>query len=1072
MKKIIGSGSGKSGGGSVRVAQEDQDSLRSVAFAQVLDLISEGEIEGLVNGMQSIFLDSTPLENPDGSLNFEGVLIDFRPGSQHQTYIPGFPNAENEVNVGVEVKASAPVVRSISTPNIDAIYIKISLPQLTYQDPSTGDLRGSTVAFAIEVNSNSSGWVQKANDTIIGKCVSKYQKSYRIDLPAVGPHQVRVRRITADSTQSILNNKTFWDSYTEVIDVKLSYPNSAIMGIQVDAKYFSSIPTRSYDMKLLKIQVPSNYDPVLKNYTGIWDGTFQIAWTDNPAWIFYDLATNTRYGLGNNVDPSLVDKWTLYQIGKYCDEFIPDGFGSYEPRFSCNVYFQTRTEAYNILKDLASVFRAITYWSGGLLTLSQDAPQDAEYLFSPSNVIGGDFHYQGTSKKDRYTVALVTWNDPDDMCRPKVEYVEDEIGIAKYGVIASEVVAFGCISRGQAHRFGKWLLFTSSLETETITFQTGLEGAVVRPGQVIKVQDPMRAGERMSGRVSSSTTTHITLDQVLVLGTDTYTLSMMLPDGTIAERQIQSVSGNVVELSTPLTVTPHDQSIWMVTANTLQPQYFRIISITEDKGIYSITALAHEPTKYAFIERDIQLEERSITSLSLTPDVPVGLKITETLYETNGEVKVKATFSWDSAKNAASYSVQYKADGGNLIDLGTTRSNEMEVFNIDPGIYTFYVTAFSPLGAASSDKPQITYQVIGKAFPPDAVSGFSLIPVSGMAYLSWNKSTDLDVLIGGSVRIRWSSNLGGTWKESVDVALLSGSSTRAQVPLMNGTYLAKFIDSSGNASLAPAVIETSVLEANLLNVVFSLNEDPGFIGTKTTMRVDTFYGGLMIDAALNIDDWTGLIDDSPTIDFIGGVATQGSYDLSQIVDLTQVYTSNISASMLVSSVDVADTIDLRMQNVDTWLDMDGDLIDDVNAEIYVQTTLDDPNSIGATWSEWKRFFIGEYKARGFKFKVIATSSSDNHNIIIKKLSVSIDMPDRTVSIAGILSSTLGSAVVFEAPFAATPAIGITGHNLVSGDYYTVTGKTNSGFTITFYNSSGTPVQRTFDYIAKGYGRKV
>jgi predicted phage tail protein len=1075
MKKFISisgsGGGGKGGGGSARAAQEDPNTLQSIAYAQVLDLISEGEIGGLVDGLKSVYLDETPILNADGTSNFSGVVADSRNGTQHQSFISGFASVQNEIAVGVEVRASAPVVRQIAGSGVNAVIVKISIPQLTYQDPSTGDLKGSRVTYAIEVNANGSGWVQQANDTIIGKCVSKYEKSYRIELSGDAPFQVRVRRVTADSTQTNLVDKTYWSSYTEVIDAKLAYPNSAIVALQVDAKHFSSIPTRGYDCLGIKVQVPSNYNVYAREYFGIWDGTFKVSWTDNPAWIFYDLVTNTRYGLGNSIDPSSVDKWTLYQIAQYCDELVPDGFGGTEPRFSCNLYLQTRAEAYQVIQDLASVFRSIVYWSSGLLTISQDSPADAAHLFTPSNVIDGEFSYQGTSKKNRYSVALVTWNDPDDFYRQKVEYVEDHDAIARYGVVQSEVVAIGCTSRGQAHRFGKWVLYSSQNETETVTFKTGLEAAPVRPGQIIKVQDPMRAGLRMGGRVHSATTNSITVDQDLSIDPTggAFSISVMLPDGSVQERIIATVSGRTVTFM-DLPGTPHSQSVWMISSNQLQSQTFRVVGVTEESGVYQITALAHDPSKYAFIESGINLAERTISDLSITPAAPSGLAVTETLYSVNGEVRVKATFSWASVVSAATYISQYRGSSGNLITIDQGSAHEVEILNIEPDTYEFFVTAVSALGK-ESQKSTISYRIIGKAYPPADVTGFSLIPMEGSAYLSWDRSPDLDVQIGGAVRIRYSPDVGATWKDSVDIANLAGSSTRAQIPLMNGTYLAKFIDSSGNSSINAAVITTSNLEEAMRNVVATLTESPGFSGVKSSMIVMPFYGGLVLDSLLRIDDVTVNIDTLSAFDFLGGVSSSGVYNFSSPVDLGGVYTSNITAFIRAAAVDVADTIDMR-GNVDAWLDCDGEFIDDVNAEIQVQTTEDDPASPSAVWSDWKRFFVGQYKARGLKFRVVASSGSDNHNIIVIDLAVSIDMPDRTVHISGVSSSTSGSNVVFEKPFAASPAIGVTAHNMSSGDYYVISGKTKAGFTITFYDKTNTPISRTFDVIAKGYGRMM
>lgn len=554
---IIGAGGGGKGGGgaSARVAQEAPDSLRSKAYARVVDLISEGEIEGLVDGLQSVYLDDTPIQNADGTTNFSGVTLETRDGTQQQSYVPGFSSVENEVPVGVEIKASQPVVRSITDPDVDAVRIKVSVGQLTNQDTTNGDLNGSSVSFSIDRQVSGGGFVEVINDTISGKTTTKYQRSYYVPLTGNGPWEIRVRRITADSTSSAIQNKTYLDSYTEVVESKLRYPNSALVALRVDASQFSAIPRRSYDMKLLRVRVPVNYDPGTRTYSGVWNGNFKIAWTDNPAWCFYDLVTSTRYGLGGYIPESQVDKWALYRVAQYCDQLVPNGLGGFEPRFTCNLYLQTREQAYKVVQDMASIFRGMVYWSGGAITVTQDAPSDAVYQFAPGNVVDGEFAYQGSSAKARHTVALVTWNDPDDFYRQKVEYVEDAAGIARYGIVQSDVVALGCTARGQAHRVGKWLLFSEQSESEIVTFRTGLEGAVVRPGDVIKVADPVRGGMRLGGRIAAATASTVTLDQELPADLP-WRLSVVLPNGTVEERLVGPVSGRTLTVTIPFSLVP------------------------------------------------------------------------------------------------------------------------------------------------------------------------------------------------------------------------------------------------------------------------------------------------------------------------------------------------------------------------------------------------------------------------------------------------------------------------------------------------------------------------------------
>jgi predicted phage tail protein len=1081
MTKIIGSGGGGKGGGggSQRVAVEEKDSLQSKAFAQVLDLLCEGEIGGLVDGLKSIYFDGTPVENTNGTLNFKGLDIKTRVGTQDQEYIPGYSATQNEVQVGVEVRREDPnigITRTVTNESVDAVRVRISIPQFTEQDMSTGDIRGSEVTYKIQLQSNGTGYNDVSTETVIGKSTSKYERSTRVELTGEPPWDIRVIRETKNSTQSAVQNRIFWESYTEIVDGKLSYPNSALVAISIDASQFSSIPTRGYEVKLLKIKIPSNAtvreDGSLE-YSGTWDGEFQIAWSSNPAWVLYDILTAKRYGLGNFINEDLVDKWALYTCGKYCDELVDDGDGGLEPRFSCNLYIQSRQEAYQVIQDIASIFRGMTYWASGTITVVQDSPADAEMLFTPANVVDGLFNYSGSSAKSRHTVAIVAWNDPEDFYKQKAEYVEDQDGIARYGILEAQVTAFGCTSRGQANRVGRWLLYSEQYQTEIVNFRTGLEGGICRPGQVIKVADPVRAGARRGGRIVSATTTTVRVDQVLTIDAFNHKLSVVLPDGTVEERQILSVNGKDLEVATAFSAAPNNGSIWMISSSSIEAQVFRVVSASEaDDGTYQVTALAHNPDKYDAIENGLQLEPRSISILSSIPDSPVNLKLTETLYAVDADVRVKLTVSWNSVTGASSYGGQYQREGGNIIKFAETTTNEIEILNVEPGVYTATIFAINPVGAQSLPATA-SKEVLGKAAPPSGVTGFSLMPVAGQAYLSWNKSLDLDVLIGGTVRIRHTPNsLDPAWKNSVDIVpALPGNATRVQAPLLSGTYMAKFVDSSGVAANDEAVIVTTVPEASAINVVETITESPAFAGAKVNMAYTDFYGALALTAATLIDDVIVNVDDIPNFDYADGVALEGTYDFASVFDLGAAYSSRLTAAMQVSAADVADSIDQRANLVDTWLDLDGDFIDDVNAELFMQTTSDDPGSMGAVWTEWKRFFVGEYTARAFKFQLRATSASENHNVLIEDLSVTIDMADRVVNLTGLTSGTGTYAVTFAEPFKEEPTVGITAYNLNSGDYYVISGKTRSGFSIQFRNSGGTGVSRTFDVLAKGYGRQ-
>jgi predicted phage tail protein len=1200
MKRIKGfGGGGKGGGGGGRVAQEAPDTLRSIAYANVLDLVCEGEIEGLADGMRSVYFNETPLQNENGSVNFSGASIFAVNGSQAQGHIPGFSAVENELLVATEVTADTPVVRQITNDDVDAVRVRVSLPQLTQQDTTNGDLNGAKVQFAIDIQSNGGGfvpqilgaswtggvevtstttarttapayqmyinlkntsgavyevqykkqsdavwltdgllsgknlvpgkniqggkigaaleigfagditWVMPVRDlalwemrvvvtsgtpqittpfvglvynggnvgspfaTIDGKTTSKYERSYRIELTGDAPWDVRVRRITADSTSVALQNKTFFESYTEIIDGKFRYPNSAIIGIRIDSSQFNSIPRRSYDIKMLRVKVPNNYDPVTRTYTGIFDGTFKVAWTDNPAWCFYDLLTNERYGLGGFIPEAQVDKYTLYAIGRYCDELVPDGQGGTEPRFTCNIYFQTREEAFNVINNMASIFRGMPYWSAGSITLGYDAPSDPVYQFTNANVIDGTFNYSGSGLKARHTVALVTWNDPEDFYRQKVEYVEDAAGIERFGIVQTEIVAVGCSSRGQANRVGRWILFTEQSETELVTFKTGIEGYTIRPSQIIQVADEMRAGTRRGGRVASATTTVVTLDADVsgFTGVVGGSLSLLLPDGSLETKTISAVSTTQVTVSSAFSATPANNTVWMIQTSTIESQLFKIISAVEQEDGVEITALAHNPGKYALVEQNLKLQPRQISLLSIIPGAPDNLQISENLYEQGADVLVQVNLSWSPSDGATGYQVSYKVNERNFVNLPVTSATSIELRDAIEGIYIFKVFALNPLGQRSLPT-EVTAEVYGKTLPPADVTNFSMNIIGSEAHFTWAPVGDLDL---SHYKIRHSRlTSGATYAEAVDLILrIARPGVTAVAPAMTGTYFIKAVDKVNNASVNAAEIVAIIEDIKGLNVVETVTESPTFPGDKVECHV--VDGTLVLDTAADFDDLSGLFDDASG-DFDGGggtVSTVGTYDFSQIVDLGAVYTSRVTAFVEVGRVDYVNTFDSAeglFDSRDGEFDGSPNAFDDTNVELQVSVTEDDPAGT-PTWSAYRKFFVGDYKARGLRFRAILTSRDAQASPSISFLEVEVDMPDRVTSGDDITSGTdAGGKVVNFAPaFKVAPALGIAAQNLTSGDYYEIVSKTASGFTIRFKNSGGTVVDRTFDYTAVGYG---
>jgi predicted phage tail protein len=762
------SGKKGKGGGSSRAPVEADDSLHSTSYARLLFLMGEGEVEGLVNGTKSIRIDDTPLENDDGTLNFQGVTVDFRNGTQTQDYIPGFPAAESTTSIGVELKQSTPWVRSSTNTQLSAMRVTIAVNRLTSQNKENGDLGGARVDYAIDLSTDGSAFEEVILGSFDGKTTSTYARSHRVELPkSQTGWSVRVRRLTPDSTDSTLSNSTLIQSVTDVIDGKLRYPMWSLLGIQLDASQFSSIPTISAEIYGRRIRVPSNYDAITHSYSGVWDGTFKISWTDNPAWIYYDLCTHVRYGLGEFIPDAWIDKWSLYQIGQYCDESVPDGKGGTEPRFSCNLYLQVAADAYRVLQDLASVFRGITYWASGMAIPVADMPKDASYTYANSNVISGKFVYGGSNRKTRYTSALVSWSDPSDMGRQKVESVTDRDGTLRYGFQETNISAFGCTSQGQAQRVGQWTLLTSLMETETVTFGVGLDGAVAMPGQVIKIADEFRAGRKISGRISFKTYEYVNVNGVLVTVTgipvtvagdsapsqsriavtidrevtisagDRFTV--MLPSGKAETRVVASAYGKLINVTVAFSEIPESGAVWVVESDELAAQEFRVVSVADGEGMtYNITAIQHVRGKFDKIDHGtkIELPPISVVPPSVQPS-PKNVVIDSFEVMAQGVSSTTARFSWDAAEYASEYEIQWKRNNSDWVAMTRTGTASVELENAYSGAYIARVRAISAIGAVSQWANSTLTNIDGIMQAPSPVTYLNAVGIVFGITVSW-----------------------------------------------------------------------------------------------------------------------------------------------------------------------------------------------------------------------------------------------------------------------------------------------------------------------------------------------
>ena len=738
LKRINGAKGGGGGGGG---GGESPDSLHSIARAKVLDIISEGPIVGLVKGMQSVFLDGTPIQNSDGSVNFQNYSVDVRTGTLDQEFMPGFPAVERESAVGVPLTSDAPWVRQVQNTQLSAVRVRFGVPALQKSDPATG-VFGYRVEYAIDLSVDGGSYAQVLSSAFDGKTTSLYERSHRIELPrATTGWLVRVRRITPNAHSSLIADTVNIEAITEVIDRKLRYPMTALVGMTFDARSFSQVPVRSYHIRGLIVRVPSNYDPETRTYSGPWNGTFKPAWTNNPAWIFYDLLLNDRYGLGKTVDASMIDKWGLYEIARYCDVMVSDGRGGVEPRFTCNCVIQSAADAYKVLQDIASVFRGISYWGPGAVVASADMPSDPVYVYTAANVIDGAFRYVGSERKTRYTVALVSYNDPSNQYKQAVEYVPDDDGIARYGVIKTQVTAFGCTSQAQAHRLGRWLLLTSRYESGTVSFKVGMDGVLVGPGQVIAIADPRKAGRRIGGRIRAAAGNVVTLDKApTVAPGDRFTA--ILPSGVAQYRAVKSVDGDVLTLADRFDADPVPGAVWMLENAEVAAQLYRVVSVQEgdDDGRieYTITATMHEPGKYAAIDDGAQIQQRPVTVVPPSVQAPpVNVRITTYSAVDQGISKTTMVIAWDAANNAVTYLPEWRKDNGEWVSVPRTGGLQVEVPGIYQGRYVARVRAQNVMNVTSLPATSVETQLKGKtSLPPAVVS----LKAAGVVYginLDW-----------------------------------------------------------------------------------------------------------------------------------------------------------------------------------------------------------------------------------------------------------------------------------------------------------------------------------------------
>lgn len=759
---LIAGAGGKKSSGSSRTPVEADDTVNSRAMASILDLLGEGVVGGLINGAKSIFIDGVALENEDGSFNYSGVTWDFRDGSQDQSPMPGFDFVETPKAVNTQLKTTNAVTVAIDNDDADRVRVIMKFPSLRSIDKKTGDTNGTSVQFKFQLaNGNGSFYDviatgESSSDVkLTAKKTGVYYRSYEIQLPKPGrAYKVRVLRLSADSNDQYLFNDTWVDSIGEIVDTPMNYPNSVLVGLKVNSEQFgSSMPSRSYLIRGLKIRVPSNYDENTNTYNGVWDGTFKLLSSSNPAWILFDLLTNARYGLGKFVSESMIDLGQLYQIGRYCDEEVDDGFGGKEKRFAINTQITSRQDAYRLIQDIAGAFRGMVFWAGGMVNIMQDSPSDPVMLFTNANVKDGLFTYKGSARKDRPSVALITYNNKQDGYKQNVEYVEDQEAMARYGERKTEAVAFGCTSRGQAHRVGLWLLYTARMESDMITFTAGLDASFLMPGETVLIQNKYRAGKRNSGRIVSFTKNSITLDAPVSLKKSGSFIRIINQEGKIVERDINETGDNITKVTFKTALATADQpvanGVWTITEPDLVPMRARVVAIAqgETPGSFDITVVQNNASKYQAIDNGAALVPENTTVLDPTYSKPSNLVISEGTYLSSpGNLSVKLMLAWEG--KSPEYWVSWRrSDEGNVSNWQSARATEeqYEIVNVaENGRYDFQLYSVS-FGGKKSEIITAVYQVKGTMTPPGAPTSLTAVGDYRNVVLNWVNPDSVDL---------------------------------------------------------------------------------------------------------------------------------------------------------------------------------------------------------------------------------------------------------------------------------------------------------------------------------------
>jgi len=1129
--------------------------IGSRQFVTLVDVIAEGEIAGFpsaiaaghtqgtndynTTSLKDVFLNNTqvlkqsaPNTNPDPSTDFNfGTADSNRPrfiprfGKSSQTRIPGLKETERDRTVGVTVTVASPQTVTITDSSTEGIRVTIGFPRLQKIE-SDGNISGTTVNYKIEVKDQAGTTLKKiipsvsfggtlpSNTTtgalVKGKSTSPYFKDHIIFLPddiltSDFPLTVTVSRITEDSTDNLLQNAFEFTSITELIFDPSTYNNTSLAALRFDSEIFRSIPRRTYRVRGRLVKIPHNAtvrsDGSL-SFSGSFNGTLKTAkeYCNDPAWVLYDIITETTAGFGDFVSEDQVDKYAFYSASEYNSELIYNGQNGTSPRFSCNIVIQSSHQAYTLLNKIASIMRASLFYEDGKITLSQDRPTTSSYFFSYANVTEDGFVYTGVSQTTKDTVVNVKYFQNETRTY-EYETVEDtSANQIKYGVVVKNIEAIGCSDQAQARRMGLWHLYTQNNETETVAFTTTADaGSLIRPGDIITVQDPVRSGVRRSGRISTATTTQITVDNTKDLPTEAASgdqLTVILTDGTPETETISTISGSVITVNSAYSSAPQVNGMWLLVRAKIETEDFKVISVKEDNNLFTVAAMFHNSGKYPFVEDGADITIPVITNLIEPKPAPSNIAGEERIIVLGDRAVSKLIVSWQPIAGVSQYSVKHKFNNGSF-QTTIVQSPIFEIFDTELGTYEFLVYSYNALFEPSVEPTSLSFNAVGKTAVPADVTGLLVEPVSDQFLrLRFNQSTDVDVLHGGNVVVRHSNltNGNGTFTNSVDIIpRLPGSVSETLVPAIDGEYILKFRDDGGRLSSGEASVVVTNPDPQPKLLTFTDREDtdsPPFAGTKVDCFFSDEVNGLVLGSLETLDTVTDF-DSIADFDFLGAVdITGGTYDFANILDLGSTHPLRLTRHFVTQGFYPNDLIDKRSANIDTWTDFDAATAFDVNAKLLVATTTAAPSN-GSSYQDsdftgktFNTFANGTHVGRGFKFRCEMDSDDPAQSIEIDQLGYTAELDRRTEQKSNLSSGTSASglAVTFDHSFftgatgtdvaagSQLPSIGITANDLGGTDKFEITSISGSGFTIKFTNAGNAVQNKTFSYTAVGFGR--